>query len=120
LSIDLSFLYPLYSLDPLAVWKGQLALLISLAVAAAVSLIPLNPESRALRWLKICGVAGIMFLGALQFALLIRYLFYPSYLNHGGPPMPPSCGWAGRATRSTRDSIQAMFMASSTDRPFTR
>jgi hypothetical protein len=83
LSIDLSFLYPLYSLDPRAVWKGQLALLLSVGTAAAVMVIPLNPESRGLRWLKHCGAAGIMLVGALQFALLIRYLFYPSYLNHG-------------------------------------
>jgi len=83
LAIDLSFLYPLYSLDPRAVWKGQLALLIAVAAAAAVLVIPLNAESRGLRWVKRCGVAGIMLVGALQFALLIRYPFYPSYLNHG-------------------------------------
>jgi hypothetical protein len=82
LSIDLSFLYPLYSLDPRAVWKGQLTVIIAVVAAAAVMVIPLNPYSRGLRWLKRCGVAGIMLMGALQFALLIRYLFYPAYLNH--------------------------------------
>jgi hypothetical protein len=94
LAIDLSFLYPLYSLDPRAVWKGQLALLIAVAAAAAVLVIPIDAESRALRWLKRCGVAGIMFLGALQFALLIRYLFYPSYLNHG-EPTNAAVSWLG-------------------------
>jgi len=29
LPIDLSVLYPLYSIDPRAVWKGQLALLLT-------------------------------------------------------------------------------------------
>jgi hypothetical protein len=82
LSIDLSFLYPLYSIDPRAVWKGQLVLLIAVVAAAAVSLIPLNAESRGLRRVKICGVAGIAMIAALQFAVLIRYLFYPSYFNH--------------------------------------
>ena len=82
MSIDLSALYPLYSIDPRAVWKGQLAVLIAVVAAAAVMVIPLNPESRGLYWLKRCGVAGILLIGALQFALLIRYLFYPSYLNH--------------------------------------
>jgi hypothetical protein len=82
LSIDLSFLYPLYSIDPRAVWKGQLALLIILAAAATVMVIPFRPESRGLRWLKRCGVAGIAVMVALQFALLFGYLFYPSYLNH--------------------------------------
>jgi hypothetical protein len=94
LVIDLSFLYPLYSLDPRAVWKGQLALLIAVAAAAAVLVIPLDAESRALSWLKRCGVAGIMFLGVLQFALLIRYLFYPSYLNHG-EPTHAAISWLG-------------------------
>jgi hypothetical protein len=97
LSIDLSFLYPLYSIDPRAVWKGQLALLIMLAAAATVIVIPLNPESRGLRWLKLCGVAGIMLVGALEFALLIRYLFYPSYLNHSEAVVAAASwlGWEG-------------------------
>jgi hypothetical protein len=82
LSIDLSFLYPLYSIDPQAVWKGQLVLLLILGATAAVIVIPLNPESRFLRWLKWCGVAAIIMMAVLQFALLIRYLFYPSFLNH--------------------------------------
>jgi hypothetical protein len=82
LSISLSAIYPLYSIDPRAVWKGQLALLLAMGAAAAVMVMPLNPESRGLRWLKRCGVAGIAVMGALQFALLIGYLFYPSYLNH--------------------------------------
>lgn len=82
MSVDLSFLYPLYSLDPRAVWKGQLVVLLAVGTAAAVMVIPVNPESRGLRWLKRCGGAAVMLVGALQFALLIRYLFYPSYLNH--------------------------------------
>ena len=82
MSIDLSFLYPLYSIDPRAVWKGQLAALLVVVAAAAASTIPVNPESRGLRWLKRCGFAGITVMVALQFAVLIRYLFYPSYLNH--------------------------------------
>ena len=80
--IDLSVLYPLYSIDPRAVWKGQLALLLTVGAAATVTLIPLDPQSRGLRWLRRCGVAGIAVMVALQFAVLIRYLFYPSYLNH--------------------------------------
>ena len=80
--IDLSVLYPLYSIDPRAVWKGQLALLLAVGAAATVTLIPLDPQSRGLRWLRRCGVAGIAVMVALQFAILIRYLFYPSYLNH--------------------------------------
>jgi hypothetical protein len=75
LSIDLSPLYPLYSIDPRAVWKGQLALLIAVAGAAIVMVIPLNPESRDLLWLKRCGVAGIAIMAVLQFAVLICYLF---------------------------------------------
>jgi hypothetical protein len=82
LSIDLSALYPLYSIDPRAVWKGQLALLLVVVSAAAAMVIPLDSQSHSLRWLKRCGVAGIMVMAVLQFALLIRYLFYPSYLNH--------------------------------------
>lgn len=82
MSIDLSFLYPLYSIDPRAVWKGQFALLLASAAAAIVMVIRLNPDSQGLRWLKRCGVAAIMAMVTLQFALLIRYLFYPSYLNH--------------------------------------
>jgi hypothetical protein len=80
--VDLSPLYFLYSIDPRAVWKGQLALLIGVAAAAAMMVIPLNPESLGLRWLKRCGIAGIVVLAALLFAVLIRYLSYPSYLNH--------------------------------------
>ena len=73
--IDLSSIYFLYSIDPRAVWKGQLALLICVAAAAVVAVIPFNPQSRGLRWLKGCGVAGIVVLAALQIAVLIRYLF---------------------------------------------
>jgi hypothetical protein len=90
----LSFLYPLYSIDPQAVWKGQFALLIAVVVAAAVSLIPLNPEARSLRWLKRCGVACIMLMGALQFAVLIQYPFFPSYLNHA-EAMTAAVSWLG-------------------------
>jgi hypothetical protein len=82
LSIDLSPLYPLYSIDPRAVWKGQLALLIAAAGTAIVMVIPPNPDSRGLLWLKRCGVSGIAIMAVLQFAVLIRYLFFPSYLNH--------------------------------------
>jgi hypothetical protein len=82
LSIDLSPLYPLYSIDPRAVWKGQLALLIAVAGAAIVMVKPPNPDTRGLLWLKRCGVAGIAIIAVLEFAVLIRYLFYPSYLNH--------------------------------------
>src|SRR5215469_14400266 len=45
--------------------------------------LPLNAGSRLLRWLKFCCVAGIASMTILQFALLVRYLFYPSYINHG-------------------------------------
>jgi hypothetical protein len=82
LSIDLSPLYPLYSIDPRAVWKGQLALLIAVAGTAIVMVIPPNPDSRSLLWLKRCGISGIAIMAVLQFAVLIRYLFFPSYLNH--------------------------------------
>jgi hypothetical protein len=82
LPIDLSALYPLYSIDPRAVWKGQLALLLAVGAAAAVMVIPVDPDSPGLRWLKRCGVAGIAVMVVLQFAVLIRYLFYPTYLNH--------------------------------------
>jgi hypothetical protein len=82
LSIDLSALYPLYSIDPRAVWKGQFALLLILGAAAAVMVIPLDPASRALSWFRRCGVAAIAIMAVLEFAVLIRYLFYPSYLNH--------------------------------------
>ena len=97
MSIDLSFLYPLYSLDPRAVWKGQLVVLLAVGAAVAVLVIPLNPESRGLRWLKRCGAAGIILVGALQFALLIRYLFYPSYLNHAEAIVAAASwlGWEG-------------------------
>jgi hypothetical protein len=81
-SIELSAIYYLYSIDPRAVWKGQLALMILVAAAAAAKFITLNPESRGLRRLKHFGVAGIAVMVALQFAVLVRYLFYPSYLNH--------------------------------------
>jgi hypothetical protein len=94
LSMDLSLLYPLYSIDPRAVWKGQLALLIAVAAATAVVVIPLNPQSRGLRWLKICGVGGIALMVALQFALLIRYLFYPSYIDHG-EALDSAVSWLG-------------------------
>jgi hypothetical protein len=94
LSIDLSFLYPLYSLDPRTVWKGQLALLLVLVGAAAAMVIPLDPRSRVLRWLKICCVAGIVVMAVLQCALLVRYLFYPSYINHG-EALNSAVSWLG-------------------------
>ena len=37
----------------------------------------LDPASRGLRWLKVCGVAGIAVMVVLQFALLIRSLYLP-------------------------------------------
>src|ERR1700756_2411261 len=80
--IDLSLFYFLYSIDPRTVWKGQLALLMAVAATLAVAIVPIDPESRGLRWLKRCGVAGIAVIVVLQFAILIRYLSYPSYLNH--------------------------------------
>jgi len=97
LSIDLSFLYPLYSIDPRAVWKGQLVLLLILATTAAVIVIPLNPESHAMRWLKRCGAAGIIIMVVLQFALVARYLYYPSYLNHAETIVAEASwlGWEG-------------------------
>jgi len=82
LSINLSFLYPLYSIDPRAVWKGQLVLFLILAATVAMMVISLKRESRFLHRLQGYGVAGIIIMVVLQFALLIRYLFYPSYLNH--------------------------------------
>ncbi len=82
MSFDLSVLYPLYSIDPRAVWKGQLVVLIAVTAAAAAIVIAVNPESRGLRWLKRCGVAAIMVIAALQFAIVTYYLFFPSYLNH--------------------------------------
>ena len=82
MSLALSFLYALYSIDPRSVWKGQLALLLAVVATATVSVIPLNPQSRALRWLKAGGVAGVAAMAVLQFALLVRYLSYPGYLNH--------------------------------------
>jgi len=94
LLIDLSFLYPLYSLDPRAVWKGQFALLLIIGAAAAVMVVPLNPESRGVRWLKICGVAGISVMATVQLAVLIRYLFYPSYLNHA-EALVAAASWLG-------------------------
>ena len=99
MTIDLSFFYPLYSIDPRAVWKGQLALLLVVLAAAAVTVVPLNPQSRSLRWLKIGGVAGIAVMAVLQFALLIRYLFYPGYLNHAEANVAAVSwlGWEGYA-----------------------
>jgi hypothetical protein len=94
LPIDLSFLYPLYSIDPRAVWKGQLALLIAVAAAVAVLVIPLNPESRGLRWLKRCGVAGIMLMVLFELVLLIYSLFYPSYINHA-EALNAAVSWLG-------------------------
>jgi len=82
LSIDLSYLYALYSIDPRAVWKGQLVLLLMLGTTAVVMIVHLNPESRALRWFKGCGVTVIIIMVLLQLALLTGYFFYPSYLNH--------------------------------------
>jgi hypothetical protein len=79
---DLSAIYPLYSIDPRAVWKGQLALLLAVGVAAAVMVIPLNPESRGLRWIKRCCVGSLVVMAAVEFAIVLGYLFYPSYLNH--------------------------------------
>ena len=92
--IDLSPAYFLYSIDPRAVWKGQLALLIAVAGAAIVMVIPPNPDSRGLLWLKRCGVAGIAIMAVLQFAVLIRYLFFPSYLNHA-EAMTAAVSWLG-------------------------
>ena len=80
--LELSALYPLYSLDPRAIWKGQFALLLIVFTAAVVWLIRLKPGSHALRTLQVCGVAGIIGMAGLQFAVLIHYLLYPSYLNH--------------------------------------
>jgi hypothetical protein len=82
LVIDLSGIYPLYSIDPRAVWKGQLALLFVLGATAAAMVIPFNPESRGLRWLKRCSIASIAIIVGLEFAVVLRYLLYPSYLNH--------------------------------------
>jgi hypothetical protein len=82
LSIDISPLYPLYSVDPRAVWKGQLALLIAMAGAAIVMVTPLNPESRGLLWLKRCSVAGIAIMAVMELAVVVGHLFYPGYLNH--------------------------------------
>jgi hypothetical protein len=82
LLVDLSGIYALYSIDPRAVWKGQLALLLALGAAATVMVIPLNSDSVALRWLKRCAVASILVIVGLEFAVVLRYLFYPSYLNH--------------------------------------
>jgi hypothetical protein len=92
--IDLSPAYLLYSIDPRAVWKGQLALLIVVATAVAAKFITLNPESRGLRRLTHFGVAGITVVVALQFAVLIRYLFYPSYLNHA-EAITAAVSWLG-------------------------
>jgi hypothetical protein len=44
--------------------------------------IPLNWDSLALRWLKRCAVASILVIVGLEFAVVLRYLLYPSYLNH--------------------------------------
>jgi hypothetical protein len=94
LPIDLSVLYPLYLIDPRAVWKGQLALLLTVGAAATVTVVSLDPQSRGLRWLKRCGIAGIAVMVALQFAVLIRYLFYPSYLNHA-EAVTAAVSWLG-------------------------
>jgi len=97
LSIDFSALYPLYSIDPRAVWKGQLALLLMAGATAAVIIIPLNPDSRGLQWLKRSSIVAIMLMAAIQFALLICYLFYPSYLNHAEAVIASTSwlGWEG-------------------------
>jgi hypothetical protein len=92
--IDLSPLYPLYSIDPRAVWKGQLALLIALATAVAVTLIPLSSGSRGLQWLKRCGLVAVLLMGAIEIFLLLRYLLYPSYLNHA-EAMVVATSWLG-------------------------
>ena len=61
-----------------------------------------------------------MLMAALQFALLIGYLFYPSYLNHT-EAIVAAVSWLGwEGYPSTLDSIRATFMASHTDRPFSR
>ncbi len=72
-------------------------MLIAVAAAAAVVLIPLNPDSRGLRWLKRCSVAAIMLIAALQFAIVTYYLFYPSYLNHAEAVVAAASwlGWEG-------------------------
>ena len=80
--VDFSWIYGLYSIDPRAVWKGQLVLLLAFVAVAAVLVLPVNLESRALRWLKRSGVTSILVIVGLEFAFLIRYLLYPSYLNH--------------------------------------
>jgi hypothetical protein len=82
LVVDFSWIYALYSIDPRAVWKGQLVLLLALVAAAAVLVLPVNLESGALRWLKRSGVTSILVIVGLEFAFLLRYLLYPSYLNH--------------------------------------
>jgi hypothetical protein len=97
LSIDLSVLYPLYSIDPRAVWKGQLVVLIVVVVATAVMVIPFNPESRGLRRLKRCGVVGVAMMAILEIAVLVGYLFYPGYLNHAEASVAAVSwlGWEG-------------------------
>ena len=57
-------------------------LLLAFGAAAAVMVIPLNSDSVALRWLKRCAVASILVIVGLEFAVVLRYLLYPSYLNH--------------------------------------
>jgi hypothetical protein len=112
LSVDLSPIYYFYSIDPRAVWKGQLALLLGAGAALAVMAKPLNPDSRGLRGLKRCGVVGIAVMVALQCVVLIRYLFYPSYLNHSEAAAAAVSwlGWEGYPLYPR--STPAMSMAS--------
>jgi len=80
--VDFSWIYALYLIDPRAVWKGQLALLLMSVAAGAVLIIRVNPDSEALRRLERGAVASILVIVGLEFAVIIGYFLYPSYLNH--------------------------------------
>jgi len=72
----------LNSIDPRLAWPGLLALLLVLITAAAVRLAPLGAGSARVAVVTKCGVAIILAIAAAQFAIGVRYLFYPSYLDH--------------------------------------